>query len=84
MEILTKLDDDWGVAGVALWLWKPHGKTSMGKAPGFELFEFHVGCNVSDAWLGVDLGAGNTVNNVKCVRIFQAESGWNWDVADVW
>lgn len=38
---------------------------------GFELFEFHVGCNISDAWVGVDLGAGNTVNNVKCVRIFQ-------------
>jgi hypothetical protein len=39
---------------------------------GFELFEFHVGCNIGDAWVGVDLGAGNTVNNVKCVRIFQA------------
>ena len=39
---------------------------------GFELFEFHVGCNISDAWVGVDLGAGSTVNNVKCVRIFQA------------
>ena len=27
---------------------------------GFELFEFHVGCNIGDAWVGVDLGAGNT------------------------
>ena len=35
------------------------------------MFEFHIGCNISEAWVGVDLGAGNTVHDVKCVRIFQ-------------
>ena len=39
---------------------------------GFEATEFQVGCNVSDAWVGLDLGAGTTVPHVRCVRIFQA------------
>ena len=40
--------------------------------PGFETFDFHVGCNISDAWVGVDLGADKVVEQVRCVRIFQA------------
>ncbi|CAK8998216.1 Uncharacterized protein SCF082_LOCUS5543 [Durusdinium trenchii] len=40
---------------------------------GFEQFEnFRVGCNVSDAWVGVDLGTGKTEQNVRCLRIYQA------------
>ena len=39
--------------------------------PGFETFDFHVGCNISDAWVGVDLGADKVVEQVRCVRIFQ-------------
>ncbi|CAJ1349731.1 unnamed protein product [Effrenium voratum] len=38
---------------------------------GFELVEPSIGCNVSDAWVGLDLGARTTVEHVKCVRILQ-------------
>ena len=30
-----------------------------------------MGCNISDAWVGVDLGADKVVEQVRCVRIFQ-------------
>jgi len=55
---------------------------------GFETFDFHVGCNISDAWVGVDLGADKVVEQVRCVRIFQvgfenmqSPSAWvsKWD-----
>ncbi|CAJ1349729.1 unnamed protein product [Effrenium voratum] len=38
---------------------------------GFETVQFRVGCNASDAWIGLDLGE-TVVQNVRCARIFQA------------
>lgn len=41
------------------------------RPPGFEQHEFLVGCNESQAWIGLDLGASTAVEQVKCVRIYQ-------------
>eukprot|EP00913_Durusdinium_trenchii_P034544 g32317.t1 len=52
---------------------KKKGDNPQATPLGFEQFEnFRVGCNVSDAWVGVDLGTGKTEQNVRCLRIYQA------------
>ncbi|CAK9066377.1 unnamed protein product [Durusdinium trenchii] len=38
---------------------------------GFELLRTPVGCLAGEAWIGLDLGADNEVDEVKCVRVFQ-------------
>ena len=70
------------INGVHLGVLGPFGPRGKISKPGFETFDFHVGCNISDAWVGVDLGADKVVEQVRCVRIFQAGVSWGGYLED--
>eukprot|EP00434_Breviolum_minutum_P005970 symbB.v1.2.005264.t1/scaffold286.1/size306100/3 len=54
-----------------LWMSQCCPVDPLERPAGLELVQPTVGCAVGDAWIGLDLGAGNPVEQVRCVRIFQ-------------
>ena len=55
-----------------IWMSQCCPMDSTDRPLGFELVRPKVGCDEGDAWVGLDLGATTSVQNVRCLRMFQA------------